>query len=143
MDSDTVIMTPDQYLAQNVARDVPQKNVVWWEGSCIVHEQFTAEDDLQAISANGTRAHGIIAHPGMPAGRCGGCLRLSPAPPSGIIELRGAEEKPENAMLLTECSMASNIADALARGRVRRPLQHVPLYEEDHAGKGAVVRFTP
>ena len=44
MDSDTVIMTPDQYLAQNVARDVPQKNVVWWEGSCIVHEQFTAEE---------------------------------------------------------------------------------------------------
>lgn len=61
MDSDTVIMTPDQYLAQNVARDVPHKNVVWWEGSCIVHEQYTAKDIQEFREWNpGTR---IIAHP--------------------------------------------------------------------------------
>lgn len=44
MDSDTVIMTPDKWLAQNVAKQVPQKRVVWWDGACIVHEQFTAQD---------------------------------------------------------------------------------------------------
>ncbi|NQY60288.1 quinolinate synthase, partial [Cognatishimia sp.] len=37
MESDTVIMTPDQYLAQNVANQ-SKKKVVFWEGSCIVHE---------------------------------------------------------------------------------------------------------
>jgi len=43
MDSDTVIMTPDQYLAQNVANQ-SKKKVVYWPGSCIVHELYTAED---------------------------------------------------------------------------------------------------
>lgn len=44
MEGDTVIMTPDKWLAQNVAKQVPQKRVVWWDGACIVHEQFTPQD---------------------------------------------------------------------------------------------------
>ena len=108
MDSDTVIMTPDQYLAQNVAREVPGKRVVWWEGSCIVHEQFTAEDIAGFRDWNpDTR---IIAHPECPpsvvdASDFSGSTK-------GIIDYV-SREKPKSAMLLTECSMASNIADAL------------------------------
>ncbi|MDF1872206.1 quinolinate synthase, partial [Vannielia sp.] len=44
LDSDTVIMTPDKYLAQNIAKQVPEKRIVWWDGACIVHEQYTAQD---------------------------------------------------------------------------------------------------
>lgn len=108
MDSDTVIMTPDKYLAQNVARAVPQKNVVWWDGACIVHERFTAEDIAAFRDWNpGTR---VIAHPECPpavvdASDFSGSTK-------GIIDYV-SREKPQNAMLLTECSMASNIADAL------------------------------
>ena len=55
MPGDTVIMTPDQYLAQNVAKQVPHKRIVWWEGSCIVHERFTAAD-LRRFQAHYFRA---------------------------------------------------------------------------------------
>ncbi len=108
MESDTVIMTPDQYLAQNVAQLVPEKNVVWWEGSCIVHEQYTAQDINEFREWNpGTK---IIAHPECPPS----VVEASDfsGSTSGIIKYV-TDNKPEKAMLVTECSMASNIADAL------------------------------
>ena len=125
LDADTIIMTPDQYLAQNVARDVPQKNVVWWEGSCIVHEQFTAEDIKDFREWNpGTR---IIAHPECPpsvvdASDFSGSTK-------GIIDYV-AREKPEHAMLLTECSMASNIADALPEVEFVGPCNMCPYMKK-------------
>ena len=107
-ESDTVIMTPDQYLAQNVAKDVPQKNVVWWEGSCIVHEQYTPEDLRDFREWNpGTR---LIAHPECPPDVVAEADYSGST--SGIIKYV-TDEKPEKALLITECSMASNIADEL------------------------------
>lgn len=107
LDSDTVILLPDRHLAQNVARLVPGKRIVWWDGACIVHEQFTAADlrDFRAWNP-GTR---IIAHPECPT------EVVAEADYTGstadIIGYVG-RERPEKALLVTECSMASNIADA-------------------------------
>ena len=107
-DSDTVIMTPDKYLAQNVARQVPHKRVVWWDGACIVHERFTAQDLRDFRSYNPETR--IIAHPECPpdvvaeadfSGSTSGII--------GYVE----RERPQKAMLVTECSMASNISGAL------------------------------
>jgi quinolinate synthase len=105
---DTIIMTPDQFLAQNVANLVPEKKVVWWAGSCIVHEQYTANDlrEYRALHPD-TR---IIAHPE--------CIPEVIAEAdfsgstSGIVKYV-TDEQPREAMLVTECSMASNIADNL------------------------------
>ncbi|WP_282077981.1 quinolinate synthase NadA [Epibacterium ulvae] len=107
-ESHTVIMTPDQYLAQNVAKDVPQKNVVWWEGSCIVHEQYTASDlrDFREWNPD-TR---LIAHPECPPDVVAEADFSGST--SGIIKYV-TDEKPQKALLITECSMASNIADEL------------------------------
>lgn len=108
MDSETVIMTPDKYLAQNVARQVPEKNIVWWDGSCIVHERYTAEDIRDFRDWNpGTR---IIAHPECPPDVVAEADFSGST--SGIIDYVH-REKPQKAMLVTECSMASNIADEL------------------------------
>ncbi|EIE50276.1 quinolinate synthetase [Salipiger aestuarii] len=108
MESDTVIMTPDKYLAQNIARQVPEKRIVWWDGSCIVHEQYTAKDLREFREWNpGTR---IIAHP-----ECTPEVVAEAdfsGSTSGIIDYV-TTERPEKAMLVTECSMASNISDAL------------------------------
>jgi quinolinate synthase len=105
---ETIIMTPDQYLAQNVARAVPEKNVVWWAGSCIVHEQYTADDIREFKKWHpDTR---VIAHP-----ECTPDVIAESdfsGSTSGIIKYV-TDEKPEHAMLVTECSMASNIADEL------------------------------
>jgi quinolinate synthase len=107
MDSDTVIMTPDQYLAQNVANQ-SHKNVVYWPGSCIVHEQYTAKDLREFREWNpGTR---LIAHPECPPDVVAEADFSGST--SGIIKYV-TNEKPEKAMLITECSMASNIADEL------------------------------
>lgn len=108
LEEDTIIMTPDQYLAQNIARDVPQKNIVWWEGSCIVHEQYTPQDLRDFREWNpGTR---LIAHPECPPDVVDEADFSGST--AGIIKYV-TDEKPEKAMLITECSMASNIADAL------------------------------
>ncbi|WP_299931909.1 quinolinate synthase NadA [uncultured Pelagimonas sp.] len=107
MESDTVIMTPDQYLAQNVANE-SFKNVVYWPGSCIVHEQYTAKDLRDFREWNpGTR---LIAHPECPPDVVAEADFSGST--SGILKYVH-EEKPEKAMLITECSMASNIADEL------------------------------
>ena len=108
MESDTVIMTPDKYLAQNVARQVPHKRVVWWEGSCIVHERFTAADlrDFRAFQPEVV----IIAHPECPPDVVDAADFSGST--SGIIDYVH-RMKPAKAMLVTECSMAANIADEL------------------------------
>jgi quinolinate synthase len=107
LDADTIIMTPDQYLAQNVAFQVPEKRIVWWEGSCIVHEQYTAQDirDFREWNPD-TR---IITHPECPPD----VVAESDFSGStkGILDYVSAE-RPARAMLVTECSMASNISDA-------------------------------
>ena len=107
-ESDTVIMTPDKYLAQNVAKDVPHKRIVWWDGACIVHEQFTAQDlrDFRASEPT-TR---IIAHPECPPDVVAEADFSGST--SGIIDYVNSE-RTEKALLVTECSMGSNIANAM------------------------------
>jgi quinolinate synthase len=107
MPGDTVIMTPDKYLAQNVARQVPEKRVVWWDGACIVHERFTAQDlrDFRAFQPDTT----IIAHPECPPDVVAEADFTGST--AGIIDFV-ARQRPTKALLVTECSMASNIADA-------------------------------
>lgn len=108
MPGDTVIMTPDKYLAQNVARQVPHKKIVWWDGACIVHERFTAADlrEFRAFQPDVT----IIAHPECPPDVVAEADYTGST--AGIID-HVARERPARAMLVTECSMASNIADSL------------------------------
>ena len=107
LDAGTIIMTPDQYLAQNVAALVPEKRIVWWEGSCIVHEQYTAQDIRDFRDWNpGTR---IIAHPECPPDVVAEADFSGST--KGILDYVSAE-RPARAMLVTECSMASNISDA-------------------------------
>ncbi|WP_136637734.1 quinolinate synthase NadA [Pseudooceanicola onchidii] len=108
LDAETVIMTPDKYLAQNIANLVPEKNIVWWDGACIVHEQYTAQDLRDFRDWNpGTR---IIAHPECPPDVVAEADFSGST--SGIIDYV-TRQRPEKAMLVTECSMASNISDAL------------------------------
>jgi quinolinate synthase len=107
LDAETIIMTPDKYLAQNVAAQVPEKRIVWWDGSCIVHEQYTAQDIRDFRDWNpGTR---IIAHPECPPDVVAEADFSGST--KGILDYVSAE-RPERAMLVTECSMASNISDA-------------------------------
>ncbi|WP_209507676.1 MULTISPECIES: quinolinate synthase NadA [unclassified Ruegeria] len=124
MESDTVIMTPDQYLAQNVANQ-SHKNVVYWPGSCIVHEQYTAQDLRDFREWNpGTR---LIAHPECPPDVVAEADYSGST--SGIIKYVH-DEKPNKAMLITECSMASNIADELPEVEFVGPCNMCPYMKK-------------
>ena len=124
MESDTVIMTPDQFLAQNVANET-HKKVVFWEGSCIVHEQYTA-DDLNAYRELHPETK-IIAHP-----ECTPEVVAASdftGSTSGIINWVH-KNRPKEAMLVTECSMASNIADELPDVNFAKPCNMCPYMKK-------------
>lgn len=124
MDSDTVIMTPDQYLAQNVANE-SKKNVVFWPGSCIVHELYTAED-LRAYRESDPEVK-IIAHP-----ECTPAVVAESdfsGSTSGIIDWVH-RHKPAKAMLVTECSMAANISDELPEVEFAKPCNICPYMKK-------------
>ena len=120
MDSDTVIMTPDRYLAQNVA-NASSKKVVFWPGSCIVHELYTAAD-IRAYR-EGHPGVAVIAHP-----ECTPEVVAEAdftGSTSGIIDWVH-RHRPKEAMLVTECSMAANIADELPDVEFSKPCNICP-----------------
>ena len=102
---DTVIMAPDQYLAQNVAAETDVK-VIYWEGSCIVHERFTPQDIIDARKTYGDDLI-VLAHPECPPNV------MAEADFSGSTSQMDKyinDNQPNRAMLMTECSMSDNIA---------------------------------
>ncbi len=102
---DTVIMAPDMYLAQNVAAQTDVK-IIYWEGSCIVHERFTPQDIKDARKTYGNDIV-VLAHPECPpdvmaeADYAGSTAQMD-----NFIK----QNQPARAMLMTECSMSDNIA---------------------------------
>lgn len=120
MEGDTVIMTPDRFLAQNVAAQ-SHKRVVWWDGSCMVHERYRAEDLRAYRDSNPGVA--IIAHPECPPDVVAEADFTGST--KGIVDWVHAH-KPAHAMLVTECSMASNIADELPEVEFAKPCNLCP-----------------
>lgn len=124
MEGDTVIMTPDQFLAQNVAAQ-STKNIVWWAGSCIVHELYTAED-IRAYREFEPETM-VIAHP-----ECTPSVVAEAdftGSTSGIVDWIH-KHKPAKAMLVTECSMAANIADELPEVEFAKPCNMCPFMKK-------------
>jgi quinolinate synthase len=120
MPGDTVIMTPDGYLARNTARQV-SKRIVWWEGTCMVHERFTAEE-IRAYRADDPETV-IIAHPECPpevvaeADFAGSTAAM-------VSWLR--RHRPRRAVLVTECSMSDNVAAEIPETDFVRPCNLCP-----------------
>ncbi|ARE42315.1 Quinolinate synthetase (plasmid) [Rhodovulum sp. P5] len=120
MPGDTVIMTPDRYLAANIARQ-SSKRVIPAGGSCEVHERFTPEE-LRAWRAANPGAT-LIAHPECPpevvdeADFAGSTAAM-------IDWLRS--RRPDSALLITECSMAANVAAELPEVALTKPCNLCP-----------------
>lgn len=99
-----VLMLPDEYLAQNVARDT-HVELIAWNGHCEVHELFTPEDVRTMREAYPGVT--ILAHPECPP------EVIDEADFSGSTAMMSdfvGREKPEKILLLTECSMSDNVA---------------------------------
>lgn len=123
LDSDTIIFLPDEYLAGNVARETGKKiiyptrnmpenpkpgvdyQMIGWHGRCEVHDQFTVED----IKNVREQFPGVLvlAHP-----ECSPevveASDFSSSTSKMVDYVRDMDA--ERYLLLTECSMADNIA---------------------------------
>jgi quinolinate synthase len=101
---DTVIMVPDEYLAQNVAKQTPVK-IITWKGHCEVHERFTAAD-IRAYR-EGNPGVVVLAHPECPPEVVAEADFAGST--SAMIGYVG-KRRPARVVLVTECSMSDNVA---------------------------------
>jgi quinolinate synthase len=101
---DRVILLPDEFLAKNVARQTDIK-IIAWQGKCMVHERFTA-DDIREMRESWPNAE-ILAHPECPAE----VLELADfAGSTAAMTNYVTSRRPKQVVLITECSMADDIA---------------------------------
>jgi quinolinate synthase len=126
LNTDTVIFLPDEYLAQNVARETgkhivfPTPNVadavqesdldyqiIGWRGRCEVHEKFTVED-IRNVREQFPEVV-ILAHP-----ECSPeVVQASDYSGSTSAMIRYVQESDApHYLLLTECAMGDNVAAA-------------------------------
>lgn len=103
-DSDKVLLIPDEYLAQNVAKQTSKK-ILTWKGHCEVHERFTADELLEYKQAQPGLE--IVAHPECPPEVVD--VADFSGSTSAMIDFAKSQKKGSKVMLVTECSMASNI----------------------------------
>jgi len=99
-----VIMLPDEFLAQNVARETDVK-IIAWAGHCEVHERFTPADLLGLRESHPGIV--ILAHPECPP------EVVAVADFSGSTAVMAdyvSTQKPARVALITECSMSDNIS---------------------------------
>lgn len=104
--TDAVIMLPDRFLAANTARETHIR-IISWDGACEVHERFTRADidQVRAQYAGVT----ILAHPECPQDVV---EAADFAGSTAAIAAYVGRHRPATVALITECSMADNIAAA-------------------------------
>ena len=102
--TDRVIFLPDNYLGRYVAQKTDAE-VILWEGTCEVHERFTAESlrDYRAATPDVQ----IIAHPECPPEVLDEADFVGST--SGMIRYVDTE-RPARVVMITECSMSDNVA---------------------------------
>ncbi|WP_417832522.1 quinolinate synthase NadA [Terasakiella sp.] len=101
--SDKVLLIPDEFLAQNVAKTTDVE-ILTWAGRCEVHELYKKED-IEQIKKDHPECV-VLAHPECPPDV------LDAADFSGSTTGMAdfvKEKKPELVALITECSMSDNI----------------------------------
>ena len=101
---DTVIMTPDEYLALNVAKQTKIK-IITWKGHCEVHERFTAKQIREYREANPGVV--VLAHPECPPEVVAEADFAGST--SAMIGYVG-KHHPKRVVMVTECSMSDNVA---------------------------------
>ncbi|MCY4165173.1 MAG: quinolinate synthase NadA [Gammaproteobacteria bacterium] len=102
--ADRVIFLPDGYLGRYVASKTDVEMILW-EGSCEVHERFTA-GEIRSYR-NSHQGIQVIAHPECPPDVLAEADFVGST--SAMIRYVG-ERKPRRVVMVTECSMSDNVA---------------------------------
>ncbi|KAB2719871.1 quinolinate synthase NadA [Brucella intermedia] len=99
-----VLMIPDEFLAQNVARETDVE-ILAWHGHCEVHERFTP-DDIRELRESHPGVM-VLAHPECPPEVV---EAADFAGSTAVMSDHVGQKKPQRVVLLTECSMSDNVA---------------------------------
>jgi quinolinate synthase len=120
LDSDRVIFIPDQYLGRWVAGQT-DKELILWDGSCEVHERFTAAElrDYRVMHPGIE----IIAHPECPPDVLAEADFVGST--AGMIDFVKAN-RPARVVMVTECSMSDNVAAETPNTEFVRPCNLCP-----------------
>jgi quinolinate synthase len=118
--AETVIFLPDQYLAKYVAAHTKVK-IIAWKGACEVHERFTA-DELRRYREDDPTLQ-IIAHPECPPDVIEEADYTGST--AGMIDWV-RKNHPKRVIMVTECSMADNVAVELPDVEFVRPCNLCP-----------------
>jgi quinolinate synthase len=124
-----VIMIPDEYLAQNIARETGVE-IITWAGHCEVHERFTAAEICELRA----RHPGVIvlAHPECPPEVVAEAdFAGSTAAMSDYVD----RKQPARVVLVTECSMSDNVAVRHPEIEFVRPCNLCPHMKRITLGK--------
>jgi quinolinate synthase len=115
-----VIMLPDEFLAQNVAKETNVK-IIAWKGHCEVHERFTPED-IDTLRAQHPGVV-VLAHPECPPE----VVAVSDFSGStAVMADYVRDKKPVRVALITECSMSDNVAQSNPGTEFVRPCNLCP-----------------
>ena len=118
--ADRVFLIPDQYLAKNVANQT-NVEILTWAGSCEVHERFTA-DDIRSFRKSHPGVI-VLAHPECPPEVVAEAdFAGSTAAMIGYVE----DKRPKRVVMVTECSMADNVAASITDVEFVRPCNLCP-----------------
>ncbi len=100
-----ILFVPDRNLANHVAEQIPEKNIIPWNGYCYVHQQITPEE-IAKIRASDPELE-ILVHP-----ECRpDVAKLADAVLSTSGMVRYAKERPANRFLIvTECGLSDRLA---------------------------------
>jgi quinolinate synthase len=100
-----ILFVPDRNLANHVAEQVPEKNIIPWDGFCYVHQQITPEE-VTKIRKNDPELE-ILVHP-----ECRPDVAdLADAVLSTSGMVRYAKERPAMRFLVvTECGLSDRLA---------------------------------
>lgn len=115
-----VLLIPDEYLAKYVQTKT-KVEIIAWKGHCEVHERFTGEE-MNAMRAAEPGLK-IIAHPECPPD----VIAASDFTGSTAAMIDWVHTKrPAKVVLVTECSMASNVAAEVPDVEFVRPCNLCP-----------------
>ncbi len=105
LSSKNILFVPDRNLANHVAEQVPEKNIIPWDGYCYVHQQITPEEISRIRKADPELQ--IMVHP-----ECRPDVAdLADAVLSTSGMVRFAKERPElRFLVVTECGLSDRLA---------------------------------
>ena len=117
---DRVLLIPDEFLAKYVQTKTDVE-IIAWKGRCEVHERFTAEElEGYRKSDPGVR---IIAHPECPPD----VIDMADFTGSTAAMINWVKtERPDKVLLVTECSMSSNVSAEVPEVQFVRPCNLCP-----------------